>query len=124
MDGYTLHVGPVGLGTGGTNPISVPPTSPGEYEFIWFDDSSEWCFGLVPGSFWGRRFHPAPWSYLGLGGGVVLDRGGMAPGVYSSLGVDLKLADKLYFNAEAKQAIGVLNSLHFPYAIRIGITWR
>jgi hypothetical protein len=120
----TVHVGPPSIGAGGSNPVSIPPLNPIEYEVVYLTDSSrEWTFGLVPGLLYGGRFQQGLF-YFGLGGGLVFSINGGGPGMYSSIGGDV--GDKIKFNFEIKQALGIdLGSNHLisPYAVRIGATF-
>ena len=53
----SVKVGPPATGNGGTNPMSIPPANPVEYDITWVTDSNrEWTFSIVPGWLYGRRF--------------------------------------------------------------------
>lgn len=117
----TLHVGPVGAGTGGSNPISIPPSNLLEYELVWLRKDIEYTLGVVPGILVGRRIEFGA-TYASFGGGVVIDANGVGVGIYSALGVDLCLRSWCG-NIELKRALGVTRSAVIaPYALRVGVT--
>lgn len=120
----TVHVGPPSVGAGGSNPLSIPPLNPIEYEVVYLTDSGrEWSFGIVPGILYGGRFQQGAF-YVGIGGGLVISLNGAGPGAYSSFGLDI--GNDIKFNVEVKQAIGIdlsANGIVSPYAIRIGATF-
>ena len=124
MADLTVHVGPPSLGTGGSNPISIPPVNPLDYEFIiTTKEHTEWTIGLIPGFFWGKRFVTNK-MYASMGGGAVVNFQGIGPGVYMAVGTDV--CGFLCFNIEVKQAIGVtLGSYKLinPSAVRVGLTF-
>lgn len=120
----TIHVGPPSVGAGGSNPISIPPVQPVEYEVVYLTDKDrEWSVGLVPGLLYGARFYQNPF-YVGLGGGLVISVNGGGPGIYSSFGVNL--GQSIQFNFEFKKALGLnlgSTSLVSPYALRMGVSF-
>ena len=123
----TLHLGPPGVGSGGANPVSIPPTNILEYELEYITNNDfETCLGISPGIFFGKRTRVSSGgAYVGLGGGAVIDTNGAGPGIYSSLGFNSS-GKVIQFNAEVKQAIGIDFSHHIlisPYAVRIGATF-
>lgn len=123
----TVHVGPPGLGRGGTNPLSLPPLSPLEYEVVWINSlSQEYTFSISPGFFFGYRHGVWRALYLSGGGGLVINANGLGPGVYSALGYDFCISSFFCFNAEYKQALGISYEAFFlsPYAIRLGLTFK
>jgi hypothetical protein len=121
-----VHVGPPSVGQGGSNPLSVPPINPIEYEFEWISPRGfEANIGITPGLLFGARSQTAGGLYVGAGGGLVISANGVGPGVYSSFG--LNLGKKVFFNAELKQAIGIAletSSIISPYALRVGMGFR
>lgn len=121
-----VHVGPPSVGQGGTNPLSVPPINPIEYEVEWISPRGfEANFGITPGLLFGARTPFASGLYVGVGGGLVISANGVGPGAYSSFGWNL--GNKVFFNTEFKQAIGIaLNNskLISPYALRVGMGFR
>lgn len=122
-----VHVGPPSVGNGGSNPLSIPPVSIVEYEFVYVTEKdTEYTLGIFPGSFYGARSTIAGGTYVGFGGGLVLSSNGGGPGIYSSIGTDLG-SGAWKFNAELKQAIGfdfAKNIIISPYALRIGVTYE
>lgn len=119
----TVHVGPVAAGTGGSNPVSIPPIQLLEYEVVWINAKKrEMTFGIVPGFLYGQRFPFSNGLYVSGGGGLVISANGIGPGVYAAAGFD-GCGKTVCFNAEYKQALGIsTQALIAPYAIRIGIT--
>ncbi len=117
----TVHVGPPAVGSGGPNPVSIPPINPVEYEVEWITPSGfESNIAITPGLLFGVRTQTGG-VYVGFGGGLVLSSNGGGPGIYSSLGWNHGL-----FNAEIKQAIGwdySHNQMVSPYAIRVGMNF-
>lgn len=122
----TIHAGPPSIGSGGTNPLSIPPFNPLEYEVTYVSKSNfESNISLTPGLLFGYRAGEAKGPYFGLGGGLVISVNGSGPGVYSSVG--LNLGETYKFNIEFKQALGLsLSSSEIvsPYAVRAGITFE
>ncbi len=120
----TVHVGPPSVGAGGSNPLSLPPLNPVEYEVVYLTDAGrEWSIGLVPGILYGGRFQQGIF-YVGVGGGLVISANGGGPGIYSSFGLDA--GDRIKFNIEIKQALGIdlgSTGIVSPYALRIGATF-
>lgn len=121
----TAHIGPPALGSGGPNPLSIPPTNPLDYEFIYLTDSKkEIVLGITPGIFYGMREEFQKGFYMSFGGGVVINQAGVGPGIYTAFGFE-GFCSYACFNAEYKQALGIRkNSLISPYAIRLGATYR
>ncbi len=121
-----VHVGPPSVGQGGTNPVSVPPLNPIEYEFQWISPRGfEANVGITPGLLFGARTPFSSGLYLGVGGGLVISGNGVGPGVYSSFGWNC--GKKIFFNTEFKQAIGIAlhnNKIISPYALRVGMGLR
>lgn len=121
----TVHVGPPAIGSGGPNPISIPPLRITEYEVTYVTASKfESNISVTPGLLFGYRAGESRGVYYGLGGGLVIGGNGVGPGVYSSIG--LNLGDTYKFNIEYKQALGLViggGRLISPYAVRIGMTF-
>jgi hypothetical protein len=119
---FTIHVGPTSMGSGGSNPISIPPVSLQEYEFVWVSDSkTEYSVSIIPGLLIGQRY-PFTNAYVSLGGGLVIGINGIGPGIYTASGMDF-CSNEYCFNIELKNALGFTRqSLIMPYALRIGLT--
>lgn len=126
---FTIHVGPPSLGTGGSNPLSIPPVNLYEYELEYVTQNDwEANLGLVPGAFFGKRSRSQTGgggTYMSFGGGLAVDANGYGPGIYSSLGYDW--GKPISFNIEVKQALGYSvsnNNVISPYAIRMGAAFN
>lgn len=120
----TVHVGPPQVGSGGSNPVSIPPVNPLEYEVEYATNGGwEGSASVAPGLLIGRRStEPGNGVYVSLGGGAILDANGAGPGAYASLGYDAGKTVK--YNVELKQAAGYdFQTRHYltPYAIRMGV---
>ncbi len=118
-----LHVGPPSLGTGGANPVSLPPVNPYEYELEYVTQGDwEANLAVIPGVFFGKRSRTqGGGTYVSFGGGYAIDANGSGPGLYSALGYDY--GKGVAWNFEFKQAIGYDFGNHAvvsPYALRIG----
>jgi hypothetical protein len=123
----TIHVGPPSVGTGGSNPLSVPPINPMEYELTYLTDGDyEINAAVTPGLLFGRRSHANGKGglYVSFGGGLVIDANGSGPGAYSAFGWES--AGKWRFNIEYKQALGYdfsKDNVMNPYAVRLGLSF-
>ena len=122
-----VHVGPPSLGSGGSNPVSIPPVNPLEYEFEFVTSGGfETSIAASPGILFGARSSDhGSGVYVGMGGGAVFDVNGVGPGAYASLGYDSS-GKRFRFNAELKQAAGYdFGQKHVltPYAIRLGMAF-
>ena len=122
-----FHVGPPSLGTGGANPISLPPVNIYEYELEYVTQSDwEADLAIIPGVFVGKRSRTqGGGSYVSFGGGYAIDANGSGPGVYSALGYDY--GKTIAWNFEFKQAIGYdfsKSTVVSPYALRIGAAFN
>lgn len=117
-----FRLGPPGVGTGGTNPVGLPPGAP-DLELGYVTNSKwETSASIVPGIFLGKRID-FKGPYVSLGGGIAISANGVGPGPYSAFGYDFG-SGPVRFNVEYKQAIGFTsNGLVNPYALRIGIAW-
>lgn len=118
-----VHFGPVSVGRGGPNPLSIPPVNPVEYEFVWLSaDRTEWSYGISPGLFlYGKRHEFGFGPYMSCGVGAVLSAQGLGPGLYSAFGWEK--CGWFCYNIEYKQALGIVaQQLVSPYAVRIGFT--
>ncbi|MCX6125682.1 MAG: hypothetical protein NTV34_13200 [Proteobacteria bacterium] len=118
----SLRLGPPGVGTGGTNPLGIPP-GPTDIDLGYVSQSKwETSISAVPGLFLGKRIDFGG-PYVGIGGGLAISSNGVGPGPYTAFGIDLG-GGTLRFNMEYKQAIGMTQKgIVSPYALRIGIAW-
>ncbi len=124
---FMLRLGPPALGNGGPNPLSIPPTSPAEYEFSYLTDKkNEWIFSMSPGLFYGWRNQLNNGLYVSLGPGIAIDANGAALGAYSAFGYDFSCGSAGFcFNMEYKQAVGIAGGgLLCPYALRMGFGYK
>lgn len=117
-----LRFGPPGVGTGGTNPLGMPP-GPTDIELGYVSQSKwETSISAVPGLFLGKRID-FKGPYMSLGGGFAISGNGVGPGPYSAFGYDYG-SGKLRLNVEYKQALGITEDGFIgPYAVRIGVAW-
>lgn len=118
----SLRFGPPGGGSGGTNPLGIPPSiTDTEVSYV---TQSKWetSLSVIPGVFLGKRLD-FKGPYMSLGGGIAISANGVGPGPYAAFGWDLG-SGSLRFNAEYKQSMGFTSSgIVNPYAVRIGIAW-
>ena len=117
-----VKAGPPGAGTGGTNPLSIPPGVT-DLEFTYISNSTfQYTLSLVPGLIAGKRFYHG--HYFGtLGGGLLFTANGAGFGPYVGMGYRTKRNKDFHFVAEFKQAIGFLEHYIAPYAMRIGVAY-
>lgn len=117
-----LKAGPPGAGAGGTNPVGLPPGAADLEIGLETVDQWHYSLGLVPGLLAGKRFYQGDF-FGSLGAGLVFTING--PGLGPYLGVGFKRGEKsgVSFVAEFKQAIGYLERLVAPYALRIGASY-
>ncbi len=118
----TLRFGPPAVGTGGTNPVGIPPgILDAEIGYV---TKSKWETNLsaAPGLFLGKRIDFSG-PYVSLGGGLVMSANGVGPGPYAAFGYDVG-SGALRMNIEYKQAMGITEDGPInPYAVRIGVAW-
>jgi len=120
-EAYIIRFGPASLGTGGPNPLGIPPGIT-DIEFSVLSSSGFESNVGVPGLLFGQR-HQTPWGgYVSFGGGVALDAHDIGPGIYTAFGIDFG-SQTCRFNLEYKQAVGVgveTSNVINPYAVRFG----
>lgn len=119
---FTLHIGPPSAGNGGSNPLSIPPVNPIDYEIVYVTKRQrEWSLSLIPGILYGTRMWFSPLNYVSLGGGLGMNIQGLGPAMYAAFGLDWCKA--LCFNLEYKKALIISSiGLSSAYAIRAGIS--
>lgn len=121
---FTLRIGPPNLGTGGSNPVGLPPSGL-DYELGYtFQSGLEMNLAISPGLLVGYRNTLGPGVYTSFGGGILISANGVGPGVYAAFGADV-WCGWVCFNIEYKQTAGITSgSMISPYALRIGVsTW-
>ena len=121
-----VHFGPPSLGSGGSNPLSIPPSFTDLGIAYLTDEKTEFQFSLI-GIGFGKRIEFGLPGYLSLGGAIPFSINGLGLGVYSIFGWELfKLESGLAGNIEYVQMTGISSSgIVSPYSIRIGmdISW-
>lgn len=116
---WMLRFGPPSLGTGGSNPLGIPP-SVIDVE-VSHTSASNWetSFSIVPGLLFGKRQDFGNY-YVSMGGGLVINANGSGLGPYTAFGWESE--GTFRYGIEYKQALGVTGSgLISPYAIRAGL---
>lgn len=114
-----FKIGPPGVGAGGTNPVSIPPTI-ADIEANYLTDDWQYTFSVAPGMLMGKRFYNK--NYFGtLGGGLIFNANGFGIGPYVGLGYRSGGSNGLSFVAEFKQALGYSSRWISPYAFRMGV---
>jgi hypothetical protein len=116
---WMIRLGPPSVGTGGSNPLGIPPgASDIELSHI---SSSNWetSISVVPGLLLGKRQDFGNW-YVTMGGGLVINANGVGLGPYSAFGWESD--GSFRYGIEYKQALGLTgDGLISPYAIRAGL---
>lgn len=115
----TFRFGPPSLGTGGSNPLGIPP-GPQDIEVAWLSNSNwETSFSIVPGILIGKRQDIGNF-YVSGGGGIIINANGSGLGPYTAFGWES--AGTYRFSFEYKQALGFTSAgMISPYALRAGI---
>lgn len=121
----SAKLGPGTVGFGGSNPVSVPPTNPGDWEITYLNNSLwEFSAAIIPGFSIGKRVQYSN-IYASAGLGLLASLDGFGGGLYSSVGLDTSTSSKslVGFVAEYKQSLG-FNSYGqiMSYALRFGIS--
>lgn len=121
---WAFRAGPPSVGRGGTNPASIPPFNPGEWEFSYVSSGGvETNISVVPGILIGQRFFNDGF-YTSLGGGLVIDLNSAGLGGYAAFGYITGEGNGSHFNIEYKQAIGYGDMFIAPSALRMGISYH
>jgi hypothetical protein len=122
---WDFLIGPPSVGQGGSNPLSIPPFSPVDWQVTYInEDDREWSFSIVPGILYGQR-----WThenlYMSLGGGLIVSTGGLGVGGYHALGMETEPFWKNFRCVfEYRQAAGIAaDGPQFPYTVRIGVSY-
>ena len=121
---WILKLGPPGVGNGGPNPLSIPPTNILDYEISYLSSAgSEFSVSIVPGFLYGIRSTHDSGLFATVGGGYLISVFGSGPGGYYSLGYRSK-PKPFGFEVDIKQAYGFASAGGFAvYALRMGIVW-
>jgi hypothetical protein len=120
-----LLIGPPSLGQGGSNPVSIPPANPVDWQFVYVNDADrEWVVSLVPGLLWGQRFYKGG-LYAALGGGILVTSSGVGIGVDHAYGYESQpFFRRLRYQVEYRQVIGIGSyGWQFPYTFRMGMSY-
>jgi len=126
----SVLVGPPTLGSGGSNPIGIPPVSAAEYELT-LTTKSRWHFrlGLTPHiAAAGRMFKLKYGFETAVGASIVNSLHGYGPGIFSVFGWSSPCAFKrLCFSAQYIQDVGLSLTqwqITAPFAVRMGLVWK
>jgi hypothetical protein len=127
LEARTIHllIGPPSLGQGGSNPVSIPPANPVDWQFTYVTDQNrEWVVSLVPGLLWGQRFYKGGF-YAALGGGLLVTSSGLGLGVDHAYGYESSpFLTRLRYQVEYRQVIGIGSyGWQFPYTFRMGLSY-
>lgn len=122
---WDIVIGPPSVGQGGSNPVSIPPLSPVDWQVSYVtDEEREWVFSVVPGLLYGQR-----WTheniYMALGGGLLVTTSGLGIGGYHAIGMESEPFMKNFRMVfEYRQALGIASDgPQFPYTVRIGVSY-
>jgi hypothetical protein len=120
--GLALRFGPAGLGSGGTNPLSLPPSG-ADVGLSYVTDKKLEFNGSITGLTLARRDMSKWGGYVSLGGGLIFNANGIGFGPYAAFGYERGCLSWLgCFSIEMSQALGVgSGTLVSPYAVRIGV---
>lgn len=119
-------LGPPSLGQGGSNPVSIPPLSPLDWQLTYVTDTDrEFMLSVIPGLFYGQRWRKDQFS-IGFAGGILISTNGVGVAVSQSLNWESKpFWESFRFEAEYRQVIGYTEiGAEFPYAIRVGLNYE
>jgi hypothetical protein len=116
---WMIRIGPPSVGTGGSNPLGIPPGA-ADIELSHISASNwETSLSVVPGMLLGKRQDFGNF-YVTMGGGLIINANGVGLGPYSAFGWESD--GSFRYGIEYKQALGLTkNGLISPYAIRAGL---
>lgn len=125
---HSFKIGPAAIGSGGTNPVTLPPVDPMDWEYTYVSkDKFETNISIFPGIVFGPRFSKKG-LYISGGGGLLLSANGVGPGIYNSFGyITGDAAPGWHLNFEYKQSFGYSSGnkqIITPSALRIGVIWK
>ena len=118
-----LHFGPPSVGSGGSNPLSIPP-GVADIGFSYQNKSKTDLQLSLVGIGFGRRIAYQSGGYLSLGAAVPFSINGIGLGVYSIFGWQMfSLDNGISGNIEYLQMTGLSSSgIVSPYSLRIGVS--
>lgn len=122
--GFGLRLGPPSVGSGGPNPLSIPPSG-GDLGLTYVTDKgTEFNASIISLSV-ARRTKVKAGFYMSLGGGLAISTNGVGFGPYAAFGYESACSWFVCLTAEYQQAVGMgLGSFVTPSALRIGaIKW-
>ena len=120
--GLAIRLGPPAGGTGGSNPVSIPP-SPGDLGLAYVTDkATEFNLSSIGLAIATRE--KAQWGgYTSLGAGLALSSTGGGIGPYAAFGLELSCGSFIgCFSAEYSQFLGFgFGPVTSPSALRLGV---
>lgn len=122
---FKFLLGPPSLGQGGSNPLSIPPINPVDWQLVFVTNKDrEWLLSLVPGLLYGQRFR-LDGFYASLGAGILVTTSGLGLGLGHAYGYESKIFASHYrFIIEYRQVLGLAEyGWQFPYTFRMGISY-
>lgn len=119
--GIAVRMGPPSVGSGGPNPVALPP-GPADLAFTYLTDKgTEFNLSIISLSVAWRTQMKAGF-YMSLGGGLAIGTNGAGLGPYASFGYEGNCAWYVCFTSEYQQALGFgSGSPVMPSALRIGV---
>jgi hypothetical protein len=120
--GFALRFGPPSVGSGGPNPVSIPPAGRDMGLSYVTDKGTEYNLAITGFSVASR--HKTKWGgYSSLGAGFAFSANGGGIGPYGAFGIELGCGGWVgCFSAEFTQALGLgFGELASPTALRVGI---
>ena len=119
----SAKLGPGTVGFGGSNPLTIPPNNPVDWELSYVTNNLwELNASVIPGYSFGKRVEFSN-IYAAGGLGVLLSLDGLGGGVYTSVGFDSSINSRNLFGfvAEYKQSFGFSGyGRIMSYALRFG----
>lgn len=123
---FELLIGPPSLGQGGSNPVSIPPANPIDWQLTYINEEQrEWVVSVIPGLLYGQRWQKGS-LYAALGGGILITSTGLGLGVHHAFGYESKVFWRSFrFITEYRQIMGIsAYTLQFPYTFRLGMRYE
>ncbi len=122
--GLALRFGPMANGTGGSNPVSIPPSF-GDTGFSYITDK-DFEYNVSATALAIAKRQKTSWGgYVSLGGGFAFSGLGSGIGPYAGFGYDGGCLWKACYTVEYQQALGVNRGIFVsPYSVRMGtVVW-